>query len=360
MKRNVIVAGGGTGGHIYPGIAIAKAMMAVDPEIQVHFVGTEEGLEARIIPREGFQLHFIQGGKLNFRGSPFKKILTLLKLPIGFFQSLFLLWELKPLVVVGVGGYASAPMTLVASLIGIPTAIWEPNALPGMANRILSKFVRNAFVVFPEAKGRLTSETVEVVGMPIRKEMEGRSQKSRNENEFHILHYGGSQGSRAIGTALCEAVKKGGAWLENVKIVHQTGSLDFQKFKEAYRGLENIVDVREFIFDMPNFYEWADIAIVRGGASTLTELAAYRLPAIVIPLPAADGHQQKNAESLVSAKAATMLLQENLTADTLIEEILKLKNSAQLRATYAQNIINFHVPQAADRIAQRLIELSEL
>jgi UDP-N-acetylglucosamine--N-acetylmuramyl-(pentapeptide) pyrophosphoryl-undecaprenol N-acetylglucosamine transferase len=358
MKKKVImIAGGGTGGHIYPGIAIARALQKADPGVEIRFVGTDKGLETKIVPREGFALHLIYGGQLNFPGEFFKKIKTLLRLPVGIFQSLELLIKYRPYFVLGVGGYASGPFVLLASLIGFRTAIWEPNALPGLANRWLSRFVKKCFLVFEESKKSMHGKNMQVVGMPVRAEMESkRDPAPRSDAKFHILHYGGSQGSRAIGRALCQAVKDGGEWLQETKIVHQTGSIDYKDFLERYRGHENLVEVHEFIFDMPKFYDWADLVVCRGGASTLNEIAAFGLPSLIIPLPAADAHQEKNAEMLVRANAACMIAQKDLTPERLIKEIQELRNNVALRDMIRKNVKAFHRPRAAEAIAQEILK----
>lgn len=354
-KKIIIIAGGGTGGHVYPGIAIARALQKKDPQIEVHFVGTKEGLETKIVPRENYPLHLIFGGKLNFAGNPLLKLKTLLKLPLGFLQSAKIILQYKPSMVLGVGGYASGPFVLTAALLGCRTAIWEPNALPGMANRWLSRFVQKCFVVFEESKKLLNNKHVFVMGMPIRSEIEILQKKNHAASEFHILHYGGSQGSRVIGRTLCEAIQNKTLWPEGIKVVHQTGSVDHKDFLQRYQGFENQVEIHEFIYDMPKYYQWADLVICRGGASTLNEIAAFGLPAIVIPLPAADGHQEKNAEILVNAQAARMILQKDLTAERLIEEINFLRNNEAERKKLAENVRKFYKAKASERIAENLL-----
>lgn len=357
MKKVIMIAGGGTGGHIYPGIAIAKALEKMDSNVQVHFVGTSQGLETKIVPKENFPLHCIAGGKLNFSGKPLLKLKTLLKLPIGLLQAFQLIIKFKPQFVLGVGGFASGPFLLAAALLGKQTAIWEPNAYPGMANRWLSRFVKKCFLVFDESKSLLSNSNTFVFGMPVRSEMEKKSMPSpRTDSKFHLLHYGGSQGSRVIGRTLCEALKNGGAWTQELQVVHQTGSLDHKDFLEKYRGHEAMVEVHEFIYNMPDFYEWADVVLCRGGASTLNELAAFGLPAIIVPLPAADGHQEKNAEMLVKANAARMILQKDLTPQKLVEEIQLLRTNQALRESLKLNIQKFHRSQAAEAIAKTILE----
>lgn len=360
MQKRIIIAGGGTGGHLYPGLAIARALQKLDSTIEIHFVGTSQGLETKIVPKENFPLHLIAGGKLNFSGQPLLKLKTLFLLPLGFLQSIALILKLKPVFVLGVGGYASGPFLLAAALMGKQTAIWEPNAYPGMANRWLSRFVKRCFLVFEESKKLLPHSNSQVFGMPVRAEMESAppvlGAETRTDSKFHLLHYGGSQGSRAIGRALCAAIQQGGAWTQDLKVVHQTGSLDHKDFLERYKGFESLVEIHEFIYNMPDFYKWADLVVCRGGASTLNELAAFGLPAIVIPLPAADGHQEHNARILVEGGAARMILQPELTPDKLIQEIQNLRNNPQLREQMRQNLKKFHRPRAAEAIAKVILE----
>ncbi len=353
-----MIAGGGTGGHIYPGLAIAQALVKQEPTAEIHFVGTIEGLESKILPREKFPLHLIAGGKLNFSGCPLLKLKTLLKLPIGFFQSVTLLLKYKPSCVIGVGGYASGPFVLAAALLGFKTALWEANVLPGMANRWLGRFVKKYFLVFEESKKYIQSNAeILVMGMPVRAEIENSSTQTVAEHSgpFNLLHYGGSQGSRFIGRTLSEALLAGGQWTENLKVIHQTGSTDFSEFKERYSGLGDKIELREFIFNMPDYYRTADLVVCRGGASTLNELAAFGLPAIVIPLPAADGHQEKNAEMMASQGAVKMILQKDLTAEGLARQIQSLRQNPQELLQMTKAIKQFHRPKAAEAIAKEIL-----
>jgi UDP-N-acetylglucosamine--N-acetylmuramyl-(pentapeptide) pyrophosphoryl-undecaprenol N-acetylglucosamine transferase len=356
-KKNVVIAGGGTGGHIYPGIAIARAIQIQHPDYAIHFVGTPGGMENKIVPREGFPLHHINIGKLNHAGGWLAKIKTILGMPRAFVQSIALLMELKPQAVLGVGGYASGPFVLVASLLGFRTAIWEPNAFPGMTNRWLSRVVGRSFVVFAEAQKFLHSKDISQVGIPIRKEVEALAEKKSQKNapELHILVTGGSQGARAINMAVRDAVLKGGEWLQNTTIVHQTGPLDFAVINKSYEG-QTQVKAHEFLYQMEQNYEWADLIICRAGASTVAEVAASGKAAIFIPLPsAADDHQRKNAESLVSAGAAAMILQQDLSTDSLVKKIEELKKGSQLRQEMRENLTKFYKPQAAEKMAVLLL-----
>jgi UDP-N-acetylglucosamine--N-acetylmuramyl-(pentapeptide) pyrophosphoryl-undecaprenol N-acetylglucosamine transferase len=357
MKRTIMIAGGGTGGHIYPGLAIAKALQKLDPNLEIRFVGSAQGLETKIIPQEKFPLHLIAGGKFNFSGQILQKFKTLMKLPWGFLQSVVLILQIRPLFVLGVGGYASAPFVLAAALMGRKTAIWEANVHPGMANRWLANFVDHCFVVFEESKGSFPQHKVEVFGMPVRAEMESQSEPApRTDSKFHLLHYGGSRGSRAIGRALNSALLSDPEWAHEMKVVHQTGSLDYSDFVERYKGLEDVVSLHEFIYNMPDYYRWADGVLCRGGASTLNELAAFGLPAIIVPLPAADAHQERNAEMLVQAQAARMILQKDLSPQRLVDEIRHLISDAALRENLQTKIRQFHRHKAAEAIAKAILE----
>jgi undecaprenyldiphospho-muramoylpentapeptide beta-N-acetylglucosaminyltransferase len=354
-KKTVVIAGGGTGGHIYPGIAIARALQAADPSIEVEFVGTAHGLEKKIIPREGFKLHLIESGKLNV-SSPLQKLKTLARIPVGLWQSVRLLWQIKPLYVIGVGGYASGPFVLAASIIGFNTAIWEPNAMPGMANRMLSRFVDKCFVVFAEAKKYLKNENIAAIGMPVRAEIENGVHIKHSDENFRVLVFGGSQGSRIINNCMSDAVMAGGEWTRGLSVTHQLGSADYERVSQKYQGAPCPVDAHEFIYDMAKYYQWADIVVCRGGASSLAEAAAFGLIPIVVPLPAADDHQQKNAESLVARNAGRMILQKDLTPERLINEIQSLRADKALREEMVRNIKSFYIPQAAMTIAKEILQ----
>lgn len=354
-KKIIVIAGGGTGGHIYPGIAIARALEKMDPSVEIHFVGTSRGLESKIIPRERFPLHLIESGQLNV-SSLLKKIKTLFKIPVGMWQSVRLLTQLKPLYVIGVGGYASGPFVLAASIIGFNTAIWEPNAMPGMANRFLARFVDKCFVVFDEAVKHLKNKNILRVGMPVRAEIELGSVEPKESSKFHLLSFGGSQGSRVINQCLNAAVMQGGEWTENLSIVHQLGSLDYKDITDKYAGAPCEVSTFEFIFDMPKYYQWADIVVCRGGASSIAEAAAFGIIPIIVPIPAADNHQQRNAEALLEKNAGRMILQHDLTPSRLISEIQTLRKDPAMRAEMVQNIKKFYTPQAAEKIAKEILQ----
>lgn len=343
----IIIAGGGTGGHIYPAISIAQALQKNNSATQIIFVGTTQGLEGKIIPKAGYDLRFIQSGKLNIQGQILEKMKSLCKIPIGLWQSAQIIFSEKPDFVLGVGGYASAPMTLMAALLGKPTAVWEPNAHPGMANRILSRFVKKTYLVFPEAIQYLKSKNNLILGMPLREDIENSTHSARTKNHFTLLCFGGSQGSAFLNDQLSDFVLNNKDLMQNLKIIHQTGPRDFARMQSKYQNHPR-VELHEYIFDMPKHYNQADLLFCRGGASTLAEAAVYGVVPIVVPLPAADNHQQKNAEALVQKEAGFMFLQKNFDAekfknqiekvvqnkDTLNEMSKRLKQMVQKGAAY--------------------------
>lgn len=361
MKRKVLIAGGGTGGHIYPALAIAKAIRKIDLNIDVEFVGTSRGLENKIIPAQGFKLHLVDIGRLNKNVSIVERITTLLKAPLALWKSLRLLLKTRAEIVLGVGGFASGPVVLVAALMGRKTFIWEPNAYPGLANRILSRFVDACLVVFSETGKHLKAKSIVEVGMPVREEIEniGSSQGPQENGEFHILLFGGSQGARPLNNALSEAVTKIENWTEGLKIVHQTGSLDYQRISETYRNSPHNarnVEVLEYLNDMPDRYRWADLVISRAGTGTLSELAASGKVAILIPLPsAADDHQTQNAKVWVSRGGGMLLPQSELTPQHLVEVISKFKSNKEEIKKQGENLKRSYVPGAADKIARILL-----
>ncbi len=360
MALKILIAAGGTGGHIYPALAMADAFKAERRDIEIEFVGTAFGLENKIIPAKGFKLHHLPIGRLNSNVSLGERIKTIFSMPLALLKSILLLRQRKPDLVLGVGGHASGPILLMASLLGYRTAIWEPNAMPGMANRILAKFVDECWVVFAEARALLKNKNLEVAGMPIRREIEEMQAKPHVSGKFRILIFGGSQGARGINNAAVEMIRSGGEWLNDVEFIHQTGAADYQRIREAYGAAIEKVDVREYLNDMGDQYAKADLVICRSGTGTLSELAACGKAAILIPFPfAADDHQAKNAESLVAKNAAVLILQKDLTPLKLREEILRLKGDPQALAQMGTAIRAFHQPRAAEKLVKHFVERIE-
>ncbi|MGD9564025.1 MAG: undecaprenyldiphospho-muramoylpentapeptide beta-N-acetylglucosaminyltransferase [Pyrinomonadaceae bacterium] len=324
----VLIAAGGTGGHIFPGIAVAKEIMRRNNDSEVLFVGTARGLEKRIVPENGFQLSLIKSAGLKNVGLV-GKLKGLGVLPVSFIEAARLLREFRPDVVVGAGGYVSGPVLLTASLLRIPTLVMDSNALPGFTNRKLARFIDKAALTFEEALPYFGSKGV-VTGNPVRKEFFAVPPKERNARTS-ILVFGGSQGARAINNAMMSALPLLENRADKLRIVHQTGEADFDKTREMYRRsrIEDH-DVRPFISDMFVEFGNADIVICRAGATSCAELAAAGKASIMVPLPtAADDHQRKNAEAFERAGASKMLVQADLNGETLSKAIIELIESPE-------------------------------
>lgn len=367
-RRCYIIAGGGTGGHLFPALAVAQSLKSKDPDCEIIFVGTASGLETKYVPQAGFHLYLLPVGKLNLQGQWLEKLKTLVRLPFAFARSAQILLRHSPYAVLGVGGYASGPFVLMASLMAYRTALWEPNALPGLTNRWLARFVDACFIVFDEAKKHLKSKRVSRLGIPLRAELEkaaevgtavaqAMSESSVNGRKFKIFCFGGSQGSRVINNTLFEVLKS--LPKEQFQIIHQIGSTDWKIFEEKYQDSRDWVTPLKFVDDMSAKYQWADLVISRAGASTVAELAAFRKSSILIPLPGADAHQEKNALSLAAAGAGVCILQKELTVDRLKAEILKLRESAPLRGQMSEKIQDFYEPHASEKIATALNEIMD-
>ena len=346
--RSVIIAGGGTGGHIYPGIAIAQECKRRNPNCEIVFVGTARGLETKIVPREGFKLELIEIAALK-GVSVTKRIKSLLMLPKSFLVVRSLIQKYKPDVVLGVGGYASGPMLLIASLMSVPTMVAEQNALPGFTNRVLARFVKAAAVSFAEAKSFFRGKA-EITGNPVRAEFFTVPARTPS-NVTNILITGGSQGARAVNEAFVAALPLLEAHKDKLAIVHQTGELDFEKVKAAYAKSSLRTEVKPFIEKIVDEFAKADLVISRAGATTVAELAAAGRPAMMVPLPwAADDHQRKNAEAVERAGAGRMILQSELSGERLANELLALINDPQTLAAMSAASKTLAHPDAAARV----------
>jgi UDP-N-acetylglucosamine--N-acetylmuramyl-(pentapeptide) pyrophosphoryl-undecaprenol N-acetylglucosamine transferase len=319
----VIIAAGGTGGHIFPGVAIAREFRRRDSAAEILFVGTARGFETKIVPREGFDLELIKVGALK-GVSVFERIKSLSGLPMSFLAAARILKRFKPDVVIGVGGYSSGPTLLMAAVSRIPTMIVEPNAMPGFTNRVLARFVDAAALSFGDAR-KYFGERGVVTGNPVRGDFAGLAKKTRGER-LNVLIFGGSQGARAINNAMIGALPLLAAKKDRVAITHQTGEPDFELVKRAYAeaGFDN-ADVRAFIHEMAEQFGRADVLICRSGATTAAEAAAAGKAVIFVPFPfATDDHQRKNAEAFERVGAGRMILQKDLTPERLAEELNRL------------------------------------
>ena len=325
-----MIAAGGTGGHIYPGIAVAQEIMRRDASSKVQFVGTARGLETRLVPQAGFELSLIESAGLKnvSLGARMKGVVLL---PKSFIAARRLMRQFQPDVVVGAGGYVSGPVVLTAALTNRPTLVMESNALPGWTNRTLARFVDRAAVSFEQALPYFRGKA-KVTGNPVRREFFEIPPKQREPGKFSLLVFGGSQGARAINEAMVAALPKLKELPVEVWIKHQTGPTDFEKVKAAYEAASwsERGDVRNYIDNMMADFAGADLVLCRAGATTTAELSAAGKASIMVPFPfAADDHQRKNAEALQSAGAARMILQQDLSGDRLAAEIEKLVQSPE-------------------------------
>jgi UDP-N-acetylglucosamine--N-acetylmuramyl-(pentapeptide) pyrophosphoryl-undecaprenol N-acetylglucosamine transferase len=354
----IVIAGGGTGGHIYPGLAVAKAL--VDLGHQVEWVGAVGGLEEKIVPREGLPLHLIKIGKLHHTVGLWTRLKTVLGFPFAFAQAMVLVLKLKPAAVLGVGGFASGPFLFVASLMGKRTVIWEPNAKAGLTNRLLAKLADECLLVFEEAAKDLPGRNVHRVGLPVRSSILPGERAPLKGRSFRILVFGGSQGARAINKAVTAWVASD-QWSGDIELVHQTGRYDFEETKKVYadllaQGRKINVTCLEYIHDMDARYTWADLIICRAGASTAAELAASGKATIFVPLPsAADDHQLKNAKVFEAAGAAMIIEQKNLTVESLSRAVRAFQDDPVLVERLELAVRKFASPKAAEIIAGHVL-----
>ncbi|HEY2961053.1 MAG TPA: undecaprenyldiphospho-muramoylpentapeptide beta-N-acetylglucosaminyltransferase [Pyrinomonadaceae bacterium] len=326
----VLIAAGGTGGHIYPGIAVAQEIRRRDRESQVRFVGTARGLETRLVPQAGFELSLIDSAGLK-NVSAVARMKGLVILPKSFVSARRVIRAFQPDVVVGAGGYVSGPVVLMAAMLRRPTLVMESNALPGWTNRVLARFVDRAAVSFEQALPYFRGKAV-VTGNPVRREFFEIPPKQREPGALSLLVFGGSQGARAINEVMVAALLGLKQLSVALRIKHQTGAADFEKVKAAYlaAGWDERAEVCSYIDNMMNDFAAADLVICRAGATTTAELIAAGKASIMIPFPyAADDHQRKNAEALQAAGAARMIVQQELSGERLVAEINELAQAPE-------------------------------
>src|SRR6185436_19141015 len=321
----VLIAAGGTGGHIYPGIAVAREILRRDPESQVRFVGTARGLENKLVPQAGFELSLIDSAGLKNVGL-IARARGLLVLPRSFLGARSLIKSFRPDVVIGAGGYVSGPVVLSAAMLRLPTMVMESNALPGWTNRVLARFVDKAAVSFDAALPYFRGKAV-VTGNPVRREFFEIAARERQPGKLSVLVFGGSQGAHAINEAVIAALPSLASMKDAVRITHQTGESDFARVSQGYAdaGWTERATVMKYIDNMVTAFAAADLVICRAGATTTAELIAARKASVMIPFPlAADDHQRKNAEALTAAGAGTMILQQDLSGERLAQELTSL------------------------------------
>jgi len=357
-SRRIVIAGGGTGGHLYPGLALADALTARG--LEVTFVGTAGGIEARVVPQSGYALHLLPGRQLRGGGAG-GAALALGTAVSGTARGLRLLGELRPALVAGVGGYASVAVVLAARLRRIPTVLLEQNVIPGAANRTLARIAQRVCVGFAESVGYFPVGRAVHTGNPVRAGLLHRAVRAPEveRTRLGLLVFGGSAGARQVNRAVLEALRILGPSVRSLEIVHQTGTADVDEVRAGYAALERPARVEAFIADMGTAYAGADIVVARAGAMSCAEITAVGLPAILVPYPhAADDHQRANAEVLVRAGAAEMILDRELSGERLAEALGALVRDPERRARMATQARACGIPDAAERVASECMRLA--
>jgi len=353
----VMIAGGGTGGHVIPALAIAGALKSAYAA-EVCFIGTAKGMETRLVPQAGYALELIDVGQLN-RVSLATQLKTMVALPRGIFHCLNLLRRWRPQVVVGVGGYASGPAMLAALLRRLPTLAFEPNAVPGLANRLIGRRISAAAVNFAPTLSYFRN--AELTGIPVRAEFFALPPRPP-ESAPRLLVMGGSQGARALNQKMPEIARELLDAVPGLTILHQAGARHAETTEVAYTASGASADrwrVQAFLEDMPKQFAASDLILGRSGASTVAELAASGKPSLLVPFPqAADDHQRKNAEVLVEGGAAAMLLEQEMTATALLDRLTGLLGNPDRLHEMATIARTFAHPQAAARIAEMVAALA--
>jgi UDP-N-acetylglucosamine--N-acetylmuramyl-(pentapeptide) pyrophosphoryl-undecaprenol N-acetylglucosamine transferase len=358
MSVRVVIAGGGTGGHLYPGIAVARELLSRRPDARISFAGTARGIESKVIPREGFELDLIRSAGLKGK-SIVDRARGALLIPVGMVDAMRIVSARRPDLVIGVGGYSSGPVVLAAALRRVPTMLLEQNAVPGLTNRLLARFVRAAAVTFEGTKLFFGSKAI-VSGNPVRPEFLSRESVQHDDPIVRVLVFGGSQGAHAINVAMVEAASRLAAGASHIRLVHQTGERDVEMVRAGYRDAGLQAEVEPFLYDMGKRLADADIVVSRAGATTLAEITAAGKAAILIPLPtAADDHQRRNAEALAAEGAAEMLLQRDLTGGSLVDRVVSLAGDPERRRRMSEAARSLAKPDAAKVIVDRALELIE-
>lgn len=362
----VVIAGGGTGGHLYPGVAVARELLRREPGAQVTFAGTARGLEATLVPKEGFELDVIRSVGLKGR-SIVKALRGLAMVPVSLADAWALLSRRRPDAVIGVGGYSSGPVVLTAALRRIPTMLLEQNAVPGLTNRLLARVVDAAALTYDDTMNYFGRRGF-VTGNPVRPEFysiaAARSsditdRPSRRGDGPRVLVLGGSQGAHAINVAMVAAAAELGGRHAGLQVVHQTGQRDLAVVREGYERAGVDARAESFLDGVAGEMIAADLVICRAGATTLAELAAVGRPAVLVPFPAAaDDHQRKNADVLARGGAAVLIVEADLTPARLAAAIDQLLSDADRRAGMGDAMRTFARPAAAGAIVDRLMEMA--
>ena len=357
----VVVTGGGTGGHLFPGIALATGMQERIPGCQVLFIGTSRHLDRQALARYDFVLETIHC--LGMKGMGLlHRLRSMLLLPFAILEAAAILRRFRPQLVFGVGGYVTGPVLLAAKVMGIPVCIHEQNSVPGLANRMVAHLADRVFLSIP-CVYRFPERKTVLVGNPVRREIRAAAGRRTSDNgrETHILILGGSQGAHRVNMLVTEAARQVSEKLGGrVYFTHQTGRTDLEEVRARYDRLGLRAEVCDFFTDMAEVYRRADLAVSRAGATTLAELAVMGLPAILLPYPfAADNHQQSNGTYYEDGGAARMFLEKDLAGEKLAGEILHLVENPDELRQMSGRMKALAKPDAAERIIAECLQLIE-
>lgn len=355
----ILIAGGGTGGHLYPGIAVAREVLRREPQAVVTFAGTARGIEFRVVPREGFELDLLRSAGLKGTSAA-SLVRGMSLLPLSGADAWRILTRRKPDVVIGVGGYSSGPVVAAAAARGIPTMLLEQNAVPGFTNRLLARFVTAAAVTFERTASYFGRRSI-VTGNPVRHEFfaETSTPEPRAPGRPRILIFGGSQGAHAINVAMVEAAPRLAAFPGGLAVTHQTGERDLDMVTDGYRRAGFEARVEPFLFTMHREIKDADLIVCRAGATTIAELTAAGRPAVFVPLPTAtDDHQRQNAQVVAAAGAGEVIEQKDLTGAVVAERIASLLSDSSRLASMGAAARTLARPDAARAIVDRVLAIA--
>ena len=354
----VLIAGGGTGGHVYPALSIADAIGAIVPGVEISFAGREEGLEDAVVKARGYAFYPVQAGQI--RGKGVGVVQSGVKILAGLGNSIGLLQEVTPDIVVGVGGYVSFPVGMASALLKKRLVLHEQNSIPGSANRFLARFAEKVFTGFKRTGEYFSEGKILYTGNPLRYDLvkRGISAKKEGESPYGIFILGGSAGAARLNDfalSLASIIRK-----ENLpfRIFHQTGKAHFTKMKEKYEGMDDLVECFPFSDEIWRYYERARFAVARAGAVTISELSCFGIPSVLVPYPhAADNHQEENAREFEKAGCGIYLREEKLDPREVIGFFQELLEKEDRYEYYRKNSKNFSRPFAADEIARFCVDL---